>query len=195
MRAVGTDTDKFSLAVDQIRSASIRSDISLAEVPAPLRLAPFSLALTAEPADLDEDSFSGRFVLLHDPDGVDEWAGTFRVVVFFRASLEPDMLNDDLVRRVAWSWVSEATEGLELTELGGTVTTNFGESFGSLEDRPPDGFVEVRTSWTPLESASGITLDSMADHVTSWVRCLEFASGLTPLDGGVVPVTMARRRG
>jgi hypothetical protein len=189
------DTEKFTTAVDQIRSASIRVDVTLNEVPAPLRLAPLALALTAEPTDLDDDSFSGRFVLLHDPDGIDEWAGTFRVVVFFRASLEPDMLRDDLLRRVAWSWVSESTEGLQLTELGGTVTTNLGESFGSLADRPSDGFVEVRASWTPLETDSGITIDSMDEHLNSWVRCMELASGLTPLDGGVVPVNAGRRRG
>jgi len=195
VRAVGTETDTFTLATAQIRSASVRPDVVLAEVPAPSRLAPFSLALTAEPADLDDDTFSGRFVLLHDPDGVDEWDGTFRVVIFFRAALELDMLNDELVRRVAWSWISESTENLNVTELGGTVTTNFGESFGSLDDRPADGFVEVRASWTPLESTSGITQDSMDSHLLSWVKCLEFAGGLTPLDGGVTPVNVARRRG
>ncbi len=195
MRTVTSQAETFTSAVEKIRAVALRADISVTEVPAPSRLAPFALAMTAEPTDLDDDSFSGRFVLLHDPDGVDEWAGTFRVVVFFRAALEPDVLNDELVRPVAWSWVTESTTNLRITELGGTVTTNFGESFGSLSDRPSDGFVEVRSSWTPEESATGQPLDDLSMHLNAWVSCMEFAGGLTPIPAGVVHVNAARRRG
>lgn len=183
------------MAVEQIRAIHVRPDIALTEVPAPSRLAPSALAVTAEATDPDDDTFSGRFVLLHDPDGVDEWCGSFRVVIFFRAVLEPDVLQDDLIRQVAWSWVCETTSNLDLTELGGTVTVNFGESFGSLSDRPSDGFVEVRASWTPTEDEHGAPMDSLTDHCQAWITCLEMAGGLTPLTDGVIPVTSARRRG
>lgn len=195
MRAVDLNTEKFANAVQQIKGLVTRPDITLTEVPAPARLAPFSMALTAEPTDLDSDGFTGRFVLLHDPDGVDEWHGTFRVVIFIRAQLEADLLNDDLVRQVAWSWITESNTGLNCLELGGTVTTNCGESFGSLSDRPSDGFVEVRASWTPMETHHGVPTDSLALHMNAWIQSLEIAGGLTPLSDGVVPVISARNRG
>lgn len=195
MRTVGGDGGNFTKATLELREFVARPDIILREVPAPARLSPHSFALTAEPADPDSDAFSGRFVLLHDPDGVDEWNGTFRVVVFIRADLESELLHDDLLRAVAWSWVTEATSGLSILELGGTVTTNFGESFGSLHDRPSDGFVEVRASWTPVESAATFPVDSLSLHEQSWITCIEMAAGLTPLSDGVVPVLSARRRG
>jgi hypothetical protein len=195
MRSVTPAADQFALTIEQISSALVRPDITLTQVPAPSRLAPFALAITAEPTDVDSDAFSGRFVLLHDPDGVEEWGGTFRTVIFARAELETDLLNDDLVREVAWSWILESTGGLEITELGGTVTSNFGQSFGTLSDRPADGFVEVRSSWTPTENSSGAPLDNLGTHLTAWINVLVFAGGLVPLPEGVSHVAHARRRG
>lgn len=164
------------------------------EVPAPSRLAPFALARTAEPLNVDEDHYSGRFVLLHDPDGVEEWGGTFRVVIFLRASLETDVLRDELVREVAWSWIQEATTELAVVELGGTVTSNFGQSFGSLSARPPEGFVEVRASWTPREQDDGRPQDNLGLHLSSWITALELAGGLNPLPVGVIPMNASRSR-
>lgn len=213
MKSVGLDNQKFAQITQELRAFPVRPDITIAEVPAPSRLAPHAFALTAEATDTEDDTYSGRFVILHDPDGVDEWGGSFRTVIFFRAILEPDLLNDDLVRRVAWSWVEDSTSGLHITELGGTVTTNFGESFGSLSDRPAEGFVEVRASWTPIQSpispsnlpnqrnlaSEGVTfdepIDSLSSHLQAWIGCIELAGGLTPLSDGVTPVTAARRRG
>jgi hypothetical protein len=195
MQSVGNDSEYFADAASAIRHFVGRPDITVQEVPAPARLAPHSIALTACPSDTDSDAFSGRFVLLHDPDGVEEWNGTYRVVIFVRADLESELLFDDLLRAVAWSWVTEATSGLSILELGGTVTTNFGESFGSLRDRPSDGFVEVRASWTPADLDPHSPGQSLNHHVQAWVTCLETAGGLTPLPEGVVPVFSARRRG
>jgi hypothetical protein len=195
MRTVTPAADQFALTIEQISSALVRPDITLTQVPAPSRLAPFALAMTAEPTDVDSDAFSGRFVLLHDPDGVDEWNGTFRAVIFARAQLESDLLNDDLVREVAWSWILESTGGLQITELGGTVTSNFGQSFGTLSDRPADGFVEVRSSWTPIEDESGAPVDNLGTHLSAWIDVLCFAGGLVPLPEGVAHVAHARRRG
>lgn len=195
MRSVGTESPSFVKALTQIRDYVPRSDISLLEVPAPARLAPHSIALTAEPVDSDSDAFSGRFVLLHDPDGVAEWTGTYRVVIFIRAELESELLQDDLLGQVAWSWITDATSNLSILELGGTVTTNFGQSFGSLHERPADGFIEVRASWTPAEIEKSDPNDSLSLHVQAWIHCIELAGGLTPLSDGVVPVLSARRRG
>jgi len=195
VRTVTPAADQFAVTVEQIGNALVRPDITLTQVPAPSRLAPFALAMTAEPTDIDSDAFSGRFVLLHDPDGVEEWGGTFRAVIFARAGLESDLLNDDLVREVAWSWIIESTGDLEITELGGTVTSNFGQSFGTLSDRPADGFVEVRSSWTPIENENRAPLDDLGDHLMAWINVLVCAGGLVPLPEGVAHVAHARRRG
>lgn len=195
VRSVTPAADQFARTVEQIRSVIVRPDITLTQVPAPSRLAPFAVAMTAAPTDIDNDAFSGRFVLLHDPDGVEEWGGTFRAVIFARAVLESDLLNDDLVREVAWSWILESTVELEITELGGTVTSNFGQSFGTLSDRPEEGYVEVRSSWTPVEDSSGVPLDDIGTHLTAWIDVLVLAVGLVPLPEGVTHVAHLKRRG
>ena len=40
---------------------------------------------------------TGRLVLLHDPAGHEAWQGTFRVVTYVRAELEPEMAADPLL--------------------------------------------------------------------------------------------------
>lgn len=80
MRTISARTDAFEAALEQVRAVVARPELELDEAPAPQRLAPSSLALTVDMADPDGPVASGRFVLLHDPDGVDEWAGTFRAV-------------------------------------------------------------------------------------------------------------------
>ena len=61
----------FARALESLRAARLRPEVRVTEVPAPARIAPFSLALTADvlgPPTTDEDLASGRFVLLPDPD-------------------------------------------------------------------------------------------------------------------------------
>lgn len=162
------------------------------EAPAPQRLAPAALALTVESVEEHSPAASGRFVLLHDPDGVDEWEGTFRAVVFARADLEPELVDDPVLLDVAWSWVLDATRDLHVTHLGGTVTRSSGRSFGTMADRPAEGTVELRASWTPVEGDQG-TLDDLGQHVQAWLDLVGQAAGLPPLPQGVVPVSRRRR--
>lgn len=179
-----------------MRSVIARPEFCLDEAPAPSRLAPSAVALTAEPADPDSDHASGRFVLLHDPDGVDEWDGTFRAVVFVRAALEADLVGDQLLHEVGWSWLLESVAGVgaECTQVGGTVTSSSGQSFGSMSDRPTDGFVEIRASWTPI-TTDGSPVELVMDrHVTAWIDLLAHAAGLMPMPLGVAQVTAPRRR-
>ena len=72
----------------------------LEEVPAPQRIAPFALALSAEAVVGDEEVANGRFVVLHDPAGPEAWEGTFRVVTFVRAVLEPEFGADPLLAKL-----------------------------------------------------------------------------------------------
>jgi hypothetical protein len=198
VRSIATGTDAFALALEQLKAVDVRPEFALDEAPAPQRLAPAAVALTAEMADPDSDAASGRFVLLHDPDGVDEWDGSFRAVVFVRAALEEDLVDDPLLHDVGWSWVTEtlAGRGCRVTQLGGTVTRTSGRSFGTMAERPTDGFVEIRASWTPVEAPdTGEVLDDMAQHASAWVDLMAQAAGLAPLPHGVARVGTRRRRG
>lgn len=198
MRSIDAGADGFGRALEQLKGADVRPEFVLEEVPAPQRLAPSAVALTAELVDPAVESASGRFVLLHDPDGVEEWQGSFRAVVFARAALEQDLVDDPLLHDVGWSWVVEAlaSRGCRTTQLGGTVTRTSGRSFGTMADRPSDGFVEIRASWTPVEAPdTGEVLDDLAQHVSAWVDILSQAAGLPPIPHGVAHVGGRRRRG
>ena len=65
--------DRSSAASDVYKRqhrVRLRPEVRLTEVPAPQRIAPYAVALTADvvdPRDTDDDLASGRFVLLHDP--------------------------------------------------------------------------------------------------------------------------------
>lgn len=196
MRSVPKSGDAFAAALAQVRAVVVRPEFRLDEAPAPARLAPSALALTAESADPDSDRASGRFVLLHDPDGVEEWAGTFRAVVFVRAALEHDLIGDPLLSEVGWSWLVEslAGAGAESAEAGGTVTCSSGQSFGSMADRPTDGFVEIRASWTPIATDGSPVEFAMERHVEAWIDLLAHAAGLMPVPQGISQVSSPRSR-
>lgn len=195
MRPIPED-DAFAVAVTELATLQARPEFVLREAPAPARLAPSTLAITVEMADPESDLASGRFVLLHDPDGVEEWGGTFRAVVFVRAEVEPDLIDDALLPDVAWSWVDEvlALRSCRVSHLGGTVTRSSGRSFGTLSDRPSDGHLELRASWTPDEDERGRLADPMSVHAAAWLDLVAQAAGLPPLPPGVAVVDPRRRR-
>lgn len=167
----------------------IRPEFSIEQAPSPQRLAPQAFTLTADAVTdgssgsvgAHVESASGRFVVLHDPDGVDEWEGNDRIVVFTRCDVEPELLADPLIHEVAWSWVTEALDNHEVTQLGGTVTVSSGTSFGSMAERPGDGLVEIRASWTPLE-------DDLTVHLSLWIEILATLAGLPPVPAGIATV-------
>jgi hypothetical protein len=180
---MGLETDEFFKFVDLARQFRTRSEIELLEVPAPQRLAPHALALSADVAEIgsDEDIATGRFVLLHDPAGQESWDGNFRAVTFIRSSLEADMQSDPVLADVAWSWVAEALEraGAEYFASGGTVTRAASKSFGGLKGSDDSSEIEIRASWTPRDSSA------LSAHLQGWLYLIELAAGLTPLEEGV----------
>jgi hypothetical protein len=189
VKVVDSATRPFERALAAIRVVDSRPEFILDEVPAPQRLAPHAYALTAESCE-DSEAISGRFVLLHDPDGIDEWEGTFRVVIFMQVQPESDMVTDELMTDVAWSWLLEAIHPLDTRQLGGTVTKSLGQSFGTMADRQPQGIVEIRASWTPEDLDAP---ESVSSHFQAWLRLLELGAGLNPLPEGVATVHQRRR--
>lgn len=172
--------DSFRRVVDGIGAARVRPEISLEEMPAPQRLAPYTAALSATVRRGEAELAVGRLVLLHDPDGQPGWDGTFRVVAYVRADLEPDIVGDPLLPSVGWSWLTEALEGHDAGHVAasGTVTRVASESFGGMADEPATSEVELRASWTP-------TGDDLTPHVEAWCDVLSSAAGLPPAAPGV----------
>lgn len=180
-RGQGRAPEEFRRAVESVRAARLRPEVRVEEIPAPQRLAPYGLALSADVVVDDDDMGSGRLVLLHDPAGQEAWHGTFRVVVYVRASLEPEIASDPLLPGVGWAWLTEALaeHGASYTAPSGTVTRVASESFGGMADDPASAEIEIRASWTPLDP--GLT-----PHVQAWGDTLAAAAGLVPLPSGVV---------
>ena len=108
------------MAVRRLRDVRLRPEVVLEEVPAPQRIAPFALALSADVVVDDEELATGRFVLLHDPAAPEAWEGTFRVVSFVRAVLEPELGADPMLGQVGWSWLEDALSaaGVAATAAG-----------------------------------------------------------------------------
>lgn len=173
----------FRDALRTLGAARTRPDIVLTESPAPHRIAPYAVAVNGEAQGTDA---SGRFVLLHDPDGQDQWDGEFRVVALVKAHVEPEIGVDDMWADVAWSWFADALDGVPHHSAGGTVTKTVSRGFGSLADVPDDVVVEMRASWTPESS-------DMAPHVGAWTELIAFSAGLPPTAEGVA--LLQRRSG
>ncbi|WP_299165730.1 DUF3000 domain-containing protein [uncultured Arthrobacter sp.] len=199
---------EFLDALAGLRQARSRAELRLDEIPAPSRLAPYAVALGAEvlqgaqpgplplhgPAraafqqDHSEELATGRFILLYDPEGSEVWDGTFRIVTYIRAQLEPDMGNDALLGSVAWTWLVEALHNHDAgyRSAGGTATRILSESYGSLADRVDTIDIELRASWTPDS-------DSVQKHLEAWGDMVCTFAGLPPLPEGVAALPNRRR--
>ncbi len=186
-----TTPPAFARALRQLRAAPWRPEVSIEEIPSPQRIAPYSVAVSADVVVLDDERGSGRLVLLHDPAGNDAWDGTFRCVTYSKADVEPEMVRDPLLADVGWSWLMEAleTHGATYREPSGTVSAVISTPFGELAADPGSAEVEIRASWTPMLSAD----ESLAAHVAAWQDVLCTLSGLPPVPPGVLP--LAPRRG
>jgi hypothetical protein len=183
--------DAFRRALEDLMSASWRSELHVEELPAPQRIAPFSAAVTADVLANDAELGSGRFVLLHDPAGNTAWQGTFRCVTFARAEIDPEMVTDPLLPSVGWSWLIDALDAsnAEYDAPSGTVTSVSSESFGGMATEPSRAEIEIRASWTPvLVDGAGLT-----PHLAAWGELLCTLAGLPPLPAGVVMMPSRRK--
>ncbi len=193
--------EAFRTALAALRGVTARREVTLAEAPAPQRLAPYAVALTADVTLDGDDVGTGRLVLLHDPAGHETWQGTFRLVTFVRADLDPEMASDPLLASVGWTWLLESLDqrGLGYLAPSGTVTRVASESFGTLAGRPASADIEIRASWTPTvpgtdPAASGRSAPDVAGHVQAWCDLLCMTAGLPPLPSGVAVLPDRRGR-
>lgn len=176
MNAAAVPVD-FQVALSSLSRARTRRDVRLVETPAPAKIAPFAVAIngTVLPEHLET---SGRFVLLHDPDGQEAWEGTFRVVALVKARVDAEVGRDDLWAEAAWSWLDEALMSVNHSNMGGTVTKVVSRSFGQLAEREDEVSVELRVSWTPADPELG-------PHIIAWTELLAMCAGIPPAPEGV----------
>lgn len=186
--AAGTPRE-FTQAVDSLRAATFRPEVFCEEMPAPQRIAPYATALSADVTVDDEEVATGRLVVLHDPAGNDAWEGTFRCVAYCRAEIDHDLATDPLLTDVGWTWLTDALQahGAEYVAESGTVTRVATESYGSMAGEPGNAQLEIRASWTPVDTAD------LAAHAEAWGELMCTAGGLEPVPDGVA--VMPSRRG
>src|SRR5919202_2205748 len=163
----------FTRAVDDLRAVRARPEITLEEVPAPKRLAPYAYALSGTVLRHGEEVATGRLILLYDPAGHEACEGCLRLVTYVTAELEQELGTDPLLPSVGWSWLTDALDGLgaRYTAIGGTVTQTLSTRFGELAGPPTAADLEIRASWTPLD-------DDLTRHLDGWCALLASTAGL-----------------
>ncbi len=181
----------FDRAIESLRAAVPRVELTVSEIGSPPGLAPHSIALAADvtpaPHGADSDLGSGRFILLYDASEPDAWGGPFRVVCFSQAPLETEIGIDPFVARVAWSWLVDSLEAraADYHSLSGTATKILSTGFGELEEQGDGAVIELRASWTPVG-------DEIGRHVEGWGEMLCTLAGLPPTKEGVTMLSTRR---
>lgn len=180
----------FEAAVKAIADRRWRPELVVEEIPAPQKIAPYAVAISAEVVVAGEEVGSGRLVLLHDPDGNPSWEGDFRCVAYARADVESEMASDPLLTEVGWSWLIEALERnrARFTAPSGTVTAVTSRGFGAIGAETASAEVELRASWTPAIASAA----DVGRHLQAWSELLCLTAGLPPLPDGVLPLPPRR---
>ena len=184
----------FAAAVDAVRAAALRDELTVTEIAAPSGVAPWSIALAADvlPARHGNDSElgTGRFILLHDPAEPEAWGGAFRVVCFAQAPLEAEIGVDPFLANVAWSWLVDALDsrGAKYSSASGTATKTLSTGFGELATQEDAAQIELRASWSPFDH-------EITSHVEAWGELLCMLAGLPPVAEGVSLLSARRDRG
>jgi len=182
---------EFAAAVDSLRRAGARTELSVTEIPAPGGLAVHSLALAGDvvgaSGEPDPDVGTGRFVLLWDDSEPEAWGGPLRVVAFAQAPLEAELALDPFVADVAWSWLVDSLDarGARYDAPSGTATKILSTGHGELADQGDGAQLELRASWSP-------TSTELAPHVEAWSELVCTLAGLPPTVEGVT--LLASRR-
>lgn len=165
----------FTRAVAGLTAEQPRPEITLEEVAAPQRLAPYAYALSGTVLRQGDEVATGRLILLHDPAGHEAWDGTLRLVTYVTAELEPELAADPLLPAVGWTWLTDALDAnsASYTAVGGTVTQTLSTRFGELAGPPTAADIEIRASWTPVD-------DDLRLHLRAWCGLLASTAGLPP---------------
>jgi hypothetical protein len=184
---------EFVRAATSLTAANVRAEVSVEIIPSPTRIAPNSAAISGEVlASGNSESLhgTGRLILMHDPDQIAAWGGSFRIVCFAQAPLDSEIALDSMLSEVTWSWLTDAlaASGAEYANASGTATRVLSRGFGELADQGESAHIELRASWSP----SG---DDMSGHVQAWATLLCMLAGLPPTSDAVSIDAHKRERG
>ncbi len=177
-----SDDPAFDTVAEALRALTFRDDLTVREIAAPQGLAPFAFALAADvrPEPDGESLYgSGRLVLLYDPASPEMWEGSWRIVCFAGAPLEPEIGIDPLLADVAWSWLVDALHNRRagFHAASGTATKTLSKGFGTLSVEGDGAQIELRASWSP---------DGALDaHVDAWAELVCMLAGLPPGSEGI----------
>ncbi|MGJ4075594.1 DUF3000 domain-containing protein [Corynebacterium macclintockiae] len=178
----------FHEAVRSMSEAHVRRGISVGDIRPPRNLAPLSHAIGLEVLPADEDTPGaessatpagdafGRLILLHDPQGEEQWKGKkMRMVAYIQADMDAAVASDPLLPDVAWDWLKEQLDSpeCEYTDLGGTVTSTASVRYGDIGGPPRAFQLELRASWTATGS-------DLTGHVQAFAEVLANVAGLPP---------------
>ncbi len=166
---------EFLAALQALRITPRPAGLAVQEVPAPPRLAPFSVAIKVH-TDTPEDeipSATSTLVVLYDPSQRDIWGGDFRVVGHLRAHIDQEMSNDPILGEFLWTALLDRlnNEVDDFSGVLGTVTRELSQTFGGLTLRGSTLNVELRCSW----STDDTNLDQ---HLFAWCKYVLESAGL-----------------
>lgn len=166
----------FREAVASLQSVRPRRELTWEAIRAPQKLAPWAYALSCDATGPADVVASGRLVLLHDPQGQENWNGVLRLVIYVRAELDGELADDPFLPTVGWSWLTEALEhsGAGHTALGGTVTETSSARFGDISGPSTADDLELRASWTPLDA-------NLSPHGEAFCQLMSSVVGLPPV--------------
>lgn len=190
--SIDAGSGAFQYAVQQLRGADIREELSLQQIPAPSNLAKEAVAFSSDIASAAPhehiDAGTGRFVLLYEPNPLDQWGGNFRVVTFSKSPLEAVIGADEEISEVAWAWLMEAlrNRGAEFSAEAATITRIISTGFGSLAGQNGHAELEMRASWTAF--------GDLSCHLEAWQDLVCMMSGYPLLPPKVTPLHGRNRR-
>lgn len=181
--------EAFSLAATALGSAKIRDELGLIQIPAPRNLATYSIAFAASaetiPNEGEVELSSGRFILLYEPKPQTEWAGNFRIVCFAKSPIELDIADDHLVADISWGWLTSSLRerGAGYAMAAGTATRVISSGYGGLVDQTNHAELELRASWTPVDSG-------FSKHLEAWQDLVCLMAGRHESNGEVIPLSV-----
>lgn len=179
----GTSAE-FRLAVESLRSSSLRDELFIEQIPAPTKLATNAIAFAAnvdsKMADSSSDLGTGRFVLLWDEKEQDAWQSRFRVICFAKSPLETEIGADEQISDVAWAWLNEALQNRSalFVNAAGTATRVISSGYGTLAGQSDHAELEMRASWSPVDTDA-------KNHFEAWQDLVCIMSGFPNLPAGI----------
>ncbi|MBP3222890.1 MAG: DUF3000 family protein [Actinomycetaceae bacterium] len=168
--------EDFTQAVTSLKNHIFPPEIHITQIPPPLHLAPYSVALHADITDTTTHTYlgEGSFVLLYDHEEQENWNGNMRITLFATTPIDPLLSEDPLLGEVTWSYLKDSFHHVNAAfhSLHGTVTKVYNETFSDVTSENSDAHIELRASLTP-------ETPNCASHLQGWSLLLSTLSGIS----------------